>query len=203
MTERKADPTQTQAIYERQAQAYDAQRSRSMFEARWLARFAAALPEQAHVLDLGCGTGEPIARWFLAEGYHVTGVDFAEAMLRIARDRWPDVPWLQADMRQLDLGQRFDGIVAWNSFFHLTQTEQRACLTRLAAHLAPGGSLLVTVGHEAGETSGRVGQETVFHASLSPAEYALCLEENGLLMTGFLAQDSETQRHSVLMARKL
>ena len=197
------DPEDTQAVYERQATEYDKRRSKALFEARWLARFTASLKPGDHVLDLGCGTGDPIARWFMAEGFDVTGVDFSEAMLSIARDRWPDGDWRHADMRDFELDQQFDGIIAWNSFFHLTAEEQKACITRMARHLRSGGMLMLTVGPRAGEDSGAVGAERVYHASLSPAAYALCLEENGLLMTGFLAEDPETQSHTILMARKI
>ena len=162
----------TKAVYERQAATYDAQRSRALNEAEWLARFAAQLPSGGHVLDLGCGAGEPIARWFMAEGFAVTGVDLAQAMLDIARARWPEGDWRHDDMTTLDLGQTFDGLVAWDSFFHLTPDEQRACLPRMAAHLKPGGVLLMTVGPTASEGQGTVGGETVYHASLSAAEYA-------------------------------
>lgn len=193
---------ETRSVYERQATAYDTSRSRALFEARWLARFSACLPSGGHVLDLGCGAGEPIARWFMAEGFSVTGVDYAQPMLDIARARWPDGDWRQADMRALDLDQVFDGIIAWNSLFHLRPDEQRTCLAHLARHLAPGGSLLITVGPKAGEVTGTVGGETVYHASLSPAAYATCLEDNGLRLTGFLAEDPDTNAHSVLMGRK-
>lgn len=196
------DPDDTQAIYERQAVEYDKRRSKALFEARWLARFAAGLPLGGRVLDLGCGAGDPIARWFMAEGFTVTGVDFSEAMLDIARRRWPEGDWRFADMRSFDLEQHFDGIIAWNSFFHLTAEDQKDCIARMARHLRPGGMLMLTVGPSAGEVSGTVGQERVYHASLSPAEYAACLEDNGLLMTGFLAEDPDTQSHTVLMARK-
>ncbi len=199
----QSDPEATREVYERQAATYDAQRSRSLSEARWLARFAGQLPDGGRVLDLGCGAGEPIARWFIAEGFRVTGVDFAEAMLDIARGRWPDGDWRQADMRNFELGEAFDGIVAWDSFFHLTQDEQRTSIGRMARHLTPGGSLLMTVGPKDGEVTGTVGGEAVFHASLSPAGYATCLEENGMRLTGFLAEDPETDQHSVLMARKI
>ncbi|MEX0311591.1 MAG: class I SAM-dependent methyltransferase [Tateyamaria sp.] len=195
-------PDDIQGVYDRQAAVYDAQRSRALFEARWLARFATGLPEGGRVLDLGCGAGEPIARWFKAEGFSVTGVDFSAPMLDIARARWPDGDWRQADMRVFDLGETFDGIIAWNSFFHLTGDDQRTCIKHMARHLRSGGVLMLTVGPDAGEAQGTVGSEPVFHASLSPAGYATCLEENGLRLTGFLAEDPETNRHSVLMARK-
>ncbi len=197
-----ADPNDTHGVYERQATEYDRRRSKALFEARWLARFTASLKPGDHVLDLGCGTGDPIARWFMAEGFTVTGVDFSQAMLDIARDRWPDGDWRQADMRDFELDQQFDGIIAWNSFFHLTSQEQQGCIARMSRHLRPGGMLKLTVGPRAGEISGTVGAEPVYHASLSPAGYAVCLEENGLHLTGFLAEDPETQSHTVLMARK-
>ncbi|MEL6465140.1 MAG: class I SAM-dependent methyltransferase [Pseudomonadota bacterium] len=197
-----AAPDDTRGVYDRQAVFYDQQRSRALFEARWLARFAAGLRKHARVLDLGCGTGEPIARWFKAEGFAVTGVDFSQPMLDIARNRWPDGDWRHGDMRDFELGETFDGIIAWNSFFHLTVEEQRACIARMARHLGTGGVLMLTVGPDAGEAQGTVGKEPVYHASLSPAEYAICLEAEGLRLTGFVAEDPETNRHSVLMAHK-
>lgn len=202
MADTAARPETTRAVYDEQAALYDAQRSRALFEARWLARFSACLRPGGRVLDLGCGAGEPIAQWFIGEGFVLTGVDFSPAMLEIARRRWPDGDWRQADMRDLDLGERFDGIVAWDSFFHLTQEEQRVTLGHMARHLAPGGSLLVTVGPRAGEVTGQVGGKPVYHASLSPAEYVTLLERHGLRLTGFLAEDPDCDSHSVMMARK-
>ena len=196
------NPDATRAVYDRQAVAYDAQRSRALFEARWLARFTSGLPAGGRVLDLGCGAGEPIARWFIAEGFRVTGIDFSEPMLALARARWPDGDWRLGDMRDFDLSDRFDGIIAWNSFFHLTAEEQQVCIARMARHLSRKGVLMLTVGPDAGVAPGTVGDEPVYNASLSPAAYAACLEDNGLRLTGFLAEDPETQAHTVLMAHK-
>ena len=198
----KGRPEDIHGVYERQAAVYDAQRSTVLFEARWLARFAAALSTGGRVLDLGCGVGEPIARWFMAEGFRVTGLDLAAPVLEIARGRLPDGDWRAGDMRDLVLGETLDGIVAWDSFFHLDPQAQRQTLGRMAAHLAPGGALLVTVGPKEGEATGEVGGEPVYHASLSPAQYVACLEDHGMRLTGFRGEDPETDKHSALMARK-
>ena len=198
----RAAPEDVPRIYERRAAAYDAARSRSLFEAGWLERLRAALPAGGRVLDLGCGTGEPVGRWLAERGFHVIGLDLSEAMLDIARRRRPDGDWRRGDMRDFELGGTVDGIVAWDSFFHLSPAEQRSCIGRMARHLGPGGSVLLTVGPRAGTAVGAVGGEPIYHASLSPAEYACCLEEHGLRLTGFLTEDPDADRHSVLMARK-
>ena len=52
-----------------------AQRGRDLHERSWLDRFAAMLPEGGTILDIGCGVGEPIARYLIERGFAVTGVD--------------------------------------------------------------------------------------------------------------------------------
>lgn len=138
----------------------------------------------------------------MAEGYGVTGVDFSNAMLELARKNLPDGDWRYGDMRYLEMSELFDGIVAWDSFFHLTPTEQVSCIPRLASRLVSGGSMMLTVGPKSGEGTGSVGEEVVYHASLSLAEYESLLNESGLLLTSFVAEDPECGYHSVLLARK-
>lgn len=190
------------AVYEAAAAEFDRTRDRRLVEGGWLARFRALVPAGAPVLDLGCGAGEPIAAHLLAAGHPVTGVDFAAAMLARARARFPDATWIEADMRTLDLGRRFGGIVAWDSFFHLSAEEQRALLPRLADHLRPGGALLFTAGPDAGEAWGTVGGAEVWHESLSPAGYATALAAGGLLVRGFLAEDPDCAGRSVWLSRR-
>ena len=194
--------TTTHAVYERNAARFDAERPKRLHERLWLDRFLDLLPDGATILDVGCGAGEPIAAYFRQGGYHVTGVDFSDAMLGIARTRHPDGDWRHADMRSLDLPERFDGIVSWNSFFHLTQAEQRSTLPRFAAHLAPQGALMLTVGDRAGEVTGHVGDDRVYHSSLSPNEYTQQLDSLGLDIVRFTVEDPDCDRHTILLARK-
>lgn len=188
------------------AAGWDARRSRALFEAGWLRRALRGLPAGAAVLDLGCGAGEPIAAWLASEGYAVTGVDVSPSMLALARARLPGIEWILADMRDVDLGRRFGAVIAWDSLFHLDGSAQRMALARIAAHLGPGGRFLATVGPRAGEAAGRVGaagaEREVYHASLSPRAYAAHLEDLGLEMTAFVAEDPDCGAHSILMARR-
>src|SRR3954452_3365467 len=95
-------------FYEENAAAWDSQRGRNLFEQPWLDRFAALLPDGGSVLDVGCGMGEPIARYLIERGFAVTGFDASPSLIALCRERFPSGEWLVGDMRELSLGRRFD-----------------------------------------------------------------------------------------------
>lgn len=194
--------TTTQAVYERQAARFDAERPRRLHERAWLDRFLALVVPGGTILDLGCGAGDPIAAYMASQGHVVVGVDASRAMLEIARARFPEGDWRLGDMRTLDVPERFDGIIAWNSFFHLTRDEQREVLPLLAAHMAAGAALMLTVGPEDGEVDGHVGGERIYHASLAPDEYRRRLGELSIDVVQFVAEDAECGGQTVLLGRK-
>jgi SAM-dependent methyltransferase len=55
----------------------------------WLDRFLALLPSRASGLDLGCGSGRPIARTLIERGCQVTGVDAVPAMIILCEQAFP------------------------------------------------------------------------------------------------------------------
>jgi len=61
--------------YERDAIAWDTDRGRNLVEKLWLDRFTSLLPGGGSVLDLGCGSGEPIGRYLTEHGLSVIGID--------------------------------------------------------------------------------------------------------------------------------
>ncbi len=112
--------------YERHACNWDADRREADWNDKpWHDRFIATLPSAASVLDLGCGSGSPVARYMVECGLHVTGVDASPTFISLCRQRLPNHEWFVEDMRSLRLSHRFDGILAWDSFFHLRPDDQR------------------------------------------------------------------------------
>lgn len=105
------------SLYEKHASAFAKMRPASLAEKAWLDRFLSSLPPGGHILDLGCGNGSPIAAYFLSQGFKVTGVDSSPSMISQCRDKFPHETWLVSDMREVNLGMNFDGILAWDSFF--------------------------------------------------------------------------------------
>jgi len=193
---------QVVGIYQRHAAAFDRLRSRALFEKGWLERFLAAMGRDPHVLDLGCGAGEPLARHLIERGCRVTGVDTSAALLQLARARFPGHRWLEGDMRRLALGERFDGILAWDSFFFLTPADQRSMFPAFAAHATPDAALLYTSGPEACVRIGRFEGEALYHASLDPGEYRRLLRDHGFEVLDYRAEDPECAGHTVWLARR-
>jgi SAM-dependent methyltransferase len=188
-------------LYERHATTWDKERSRSLFERSWLNRFRALLPQGSSILDLGCGSGEPIARYFIETGYRVTGIDSSSAMIAFCRTRFANETWHVADMRALRLDRQFGGILAWDSFFHLRKDDQRNMFAIFRAHAAPGAALMFTSGPQDGEAIGTYGGEPLYHASLAPEEYRARLAAQGFEVVHHIAEDRACGGRTVWLAR--
>ena len=190
-------------LYSRRAADWDADRGRDLKAERpWLDAFLTDVPDKGQVLDLGCGAGEPIARHLIEQGRAVTGVDASPDAIALCRSRFPAQDWVVADMRNLDLGRVFDGLIAWHSSFHLSRDDQRALFAVYARHLRPGGVLMFTSGDQDGEATGQWRGEPLYHASLSTAEYRERLESTGFDVIRHVVGDYARGGATVWLARR-
>ncbi|MGW4486570.1 class I SAM-dependent DNA methyltransferase [Amycolatopsis sp. NPDC004368] len=107
----------------------------------------AGLRPGAKVLDIGSGTGRPLASELAAAGHQVTGLDVSGEMVRIARERVPAAKFLHVDVREWESeAASWDAICALFSFVQLTRAETEGVLGKVAAWLKPGGRfVLITV----------------------------------------------------------
>lgn len=111
------------------------------------------IPAGGTVLDLGCGSGVPVARTLAAAGYRVTGIDISEVQIRRARERVPQAEFLHADATAVSFGAAsFDAIVSFFALIHIPLAEQPPLLRKIAGWLRPGGCFVATTGH--GEWTG-------------------------------------------------
>ena len=190
-------------IYDKIARWFDEHRSRDLFEKSWLDQAIVLLPESSTVLDLGCGMGEPIIPYLLEQGFDVTGVDGSEKLINLAIKRHPKAKFIISDMRDIKLNQKFDFVIAWHSFFHLSQNDQRGMFKTFSNHLNDGGILLFTSGPEAGEVWSDNGGENLYHASLSPDEYQELLKQHGFQLIDHKISDPECGDATVWLAKSI
>ncbi|MDH5444019.1 MAG: class I SAM-dependent methyltransferase [Gammaproteobacteria bacterium] len=97
------------------------------------------------LLDLGCGAGEPLARFFIDNGWSVTGVDFSEQMLELAKKYVPEMSSIHSDIRQVDFADgEFAAITASYSLFHIPASDHGVMFNKFFRWLQPGGKALFT-----------------------------------------------------------
>lgn len=158
--------------------------ARSRIGAQLVRNWARAnLPAGAQILDVGCGSGVPIAEGLMADGFGVWGVDASPRLVAAFRARFPQAPVACEAAQDGALFDRsFDGVIAVGLLFLLAAEDQRRVIARLAAALAPGGRLLFSAPLEACEWDDSLtGRRSL---SLGRVAYAELLEEVGLCLAG-------------------
>src|SRR5687767_2516344 len=166
------------------------------------------LPTGAKVLDLGCGTGEPVAKHIVERGFTVTGVDESEHMLKFARQTVPEAELIHADMVTVELTDTFDAAVAWDSMFHVERKHHAAIYRKLANALRPGARLLVSVGGSApakddsveGFTSEMYGQ-TFYYSGFAPEVTRQLIEASGFEIKLWQVDDPTSRGHIAAIAQ--
>jgi SAM-dependent methyltransferase len=173
-------------LYQRKAQDWiESRASASLFEKPWLDRFRALLPPAAPILDIGCGSAEPMAGYLIGLGHPVTGVDSSPAMVDACRRHFPMQEWIVADMRELAMPRQFSG-----QMFPVFRQ-----------HASPRAALMFTSGPAHGEAIGSFGGEPLYHASLDPAEYRSLLDQNGFRVVSHVVEDPTCGGHTIWLAQ--
>jgi SAM-dependent methyltransferase len=107
--------------------------------------------DTGRVLDIGCGPGH-VSRYLTARGVDVIGVDFAPAMLALAKQAEPRLAVLTADLRALPIRSgSVAGVVVFYVLQHLPRSELQSALRELRRVLIRGGVLAIAVHAGVGE----------------------------------------------------
>ena len=172
--------------YNEIAARWDATRA-SFFgsERRYLDTMLEGLTVPARILDLGCGTGRPMAEYVISRGHHVTGVDQSEVLLAIARQRFPKGEWIHSRIEDFDFDAQgegsFEGAIAWDSLFHIERERHERILSSVYRTLAPGTRLMLTAGGSENQPAftDTMFDREFFYDSHSPERLASILCELG------------------------
>jgi SAM-dependent methyltransferase len=107
------------------------------------------------ILDAGCGPGR-VGAVLHERGHRVVGVDADPELITAAQADHPGPQWIVADLADLDLTaagvvEPFDAaVVAGNVMCFVAAGTEQDVLTRIAAHLKPGGFVVVGFGTDRG-----------------------------------------------------
>jgi trans-aconitate methyltransferase len=168
--------------YDAIAGRWDSHRTRlSEAEKRLIDLCLEATPGGGHVLDLGCGTGRPVAEYLSARQLRVTGVDQSSEMLSHARRRLPEQTWIAARLQDYQPPAGMVAVIVWDSLFHIPRVEHEGILARARSALAAGARMALTVGGSADcpAFTDTMFDRTFFYDSHSPEAARALLEKLG------------------------
>ena len=117
------------------------------------------IKEDIHVLDVACGTGVLFPDYLNRKVASVTGIDISPEMVKIAREKFPEIKVICGDVETTEFSKKFDAIMVYNAFPHFPNPAH--LIKVLAGLVKPGGKLSVAHGmsraqltsHHAGRAS--------------------------------------------------
>lgn len=200
-----AAPVDVSAAYDRVSEQWLATRPSQLYRtvARLLDVALAKVPAGGRALDVGCGAGVPITRELVSRGLSTTGLDFSKALLAIARREVAGACYVFGDVRTVPssaLGEPFDFIVAWDSIFHVPRVDHEVVFARLASWLAPGGTILLSLGGSAGEFTSEMLGQTFWYSGFEPEESLQLIERAGLSVSHSEIDDPQSRGHFAIVA---
>ena len=95
------------------------------------------------VLDVACGTGVLFPDYIKREAV-VTGIDISPEMVKIAKEKFPNVNVICGDVEETDFNEKFDAVMVYNAFPHFPYPER--LVEKLSKLLRKGGRLSVAHG---------------------------------------------------------
>ncbi|MEN2402474.1 class I SAM-dependent methyltransferase [Flavobacterium sp. MC2016-06] len=167
--------------------------------------FAARIKPEGNILDIGCGTGLPIAKYFSMNNFSITGIDASSKMIETAKsNKIENAEFLICDFFDFNSDQKFNGIIAWDSLFHFPKQRQIEIYRKVYDLLLPGGYFLFTHGKEEGEHVDKMFGESFYYSCLSRDFVLNLMTEIGFEIEYSIENfvEENDQRDWVVLARK-
>ena len=108
--------------------------------------FLSGLSKKSKILDLGCGSGLPIAKRLAELDFSVVGIDRSEKLLEQARENVPNGLFLKDEIESYEIDVEYSGVVLWDCLFHLPREQHRPLLAKIYQILPKGGLLMLSSG---------------------------------------------------------
>ena len=108
-------------------------------------KYLSFLKPHSSILDVGCGFGK-ISKYLVKKGFVVTGVDFSENMIELAKEQVPTGIFFVKDIKHpLNFKNTFDGVIAPAVLLHIPKNEVTGVLKNITAPLKSKGYFYATV----------------------------------------------------------
>jgi predicted TPR repeat methyltransferase len=168
--------------------------------------FSLKIKQNGKILDIGCGTGYPIAKYLSDKGFFITGIDISENMLQKAiNQKIPNAEFYLCDFFEFKTIEKYDGIIAFDSFFHFPKEKQYKIYEKISGWINIDSYLLFTHGKEEGEIKSDMFGEIFYYSALDKEKVHELLLKNGFEIELSIEKYKEANmdRDLVIIAKKI
>lgn len=168
--------------------------------------FANNLSPNSRVLDIGCGTGYPIALYLSKQGFQATGIDISEEMIKQAQKlNLHNATFLVEDILNFKTDKKYDAIIAFDSIWHIRYDKQECIYQIISSLLTSGGLFLFTHGKNDGEIISTMWKESFYHSALDLEKVHKLLKQNGFDILSSIEdyiEETTDDRELLIIAKK-
>lgn len=169
--------------------------------------FVDRLAPDGNVLDIGCGTGRPVAQYLSDRNFFVTGIDISREMINKARAlRLKNAVFMHQDIADFSTATLFDGVIAFDSIWHVAKHKQPDVYRKIASLMKEDAYLLFTHGNRDGETVGTMFGQKFYYGAMSVDELTALFSEIGLKivsLTEHYKEQTTGERDLLAIAQKV
>ncbi|OXM53390.1 SAM-dependent methyltransferase [Amycolatopsis thailandensis] len=204
-------PATAEELFDTIGSAYEDAFGRPPVVGKAVRQLIDVLPPSSRVLDIGSGTGHPVAEDLSAAGHRVTGLDVSSVMVDLARARVPAAEFIHVDVRRwTSPPESWEAVCAFFPFLQMPRADTEKVLGDIARWLVPGGFFsLVTVPLDAEDVPVEFFGRTIHATSFAPDDLVRRVEAAGLEVTGthseiFTADEPGTppEEHLLITSRR-
>jgi cyclopropane fatty-acyl-phospholipid synthase-like methyltransferase len=171
---------------------------------KYLEKLSSLLTPNSTILDIGCGAGVPVDKYFLSRGHKVIGLDISEKQIELAKRNLPNGKFKVEDMSELkDKEYSVDAVVSFYAIFHTPRETHGDTLQKISSFLKTNGLLLITMGSSEweGKENNFFGGE-MYWSHYGKERNRQLVEEAGFAILLDEIDESGREKHQIILARK-
>ena len=170
---------------------------------RYLENLNSRLKPGSIILDLGCGAGKPIDRFFVNRGHKIIGIDISTKQIKLAKRNVPEAKYLVKDISDLQKGEyQVDAVVSFYTILHIPRETHQELFEKINSFLPESGLALVTMASSEWEGIEDFYGVEMYWSHYGPEKNREIIERAGFEVILDEIDTSNREKHQVILARK-
>lgn len=190
-------------FYDKNAKLYSEHTFQRLMQYQ-LNEFISRLPKNAKVLDVGCGSGRD-SLYFYDFGLDVTAIDTSENIIKVAKEKAPEISYKKMDLRKMSFPEEsFDGVWMMATLSSIEKKDAVNALKEIARVLKKDGILYMATkegNEEMIEKKPEYNNFPRFYAYYNQLELEQLLKSAGFTILTSVVEDDSGQNWVEIFAR--